>query len=324
MKKYIIFPLALLLITLGSCTDELNNQVVFSFTAVGENTSINDDTLVVNKSVPVIFSFEGNAENITFYSGELGHEYDKRGLTQTPVSDIDSCYLSFTNKPQFGTIPGTLKVYLSTAYPGMNLANKKTDSLSVINENWINLSDSCNISATSNVMSLSKVSLKSYVNSKITLAFRYKTVDNTAIQPTWQIGNLKIVVRNKKGAITTMSANDLGFSALDLLATENSYSSAGGTGIWDLTNVAATSSVMKIVFSGAGQALNDDWLVSTPKIATSRIPDKGIAVKSIATTVTTYQYTFNTPGIYKVGFHAVNHNFKYSSETGQTQIIKVK
>jgi hypothetical protein len=174
------------------------------------------------------------------------------------------------------------------------------------------------------VTNTTKISLKSHVNSKISLAFRYKTTDNTAIQPTWQIGNLKIVVRDKKGGVTTLSANDMGFTAMDLLTVTNPYSTAGGTGIWDLSSVAATSSVMKIVFSGAGQPLNDDWLVSTPKLATTRIPDTGVAVKSVSTTVTTYQYTFNTPGVYKVGFRAMNDNFEFHSEAGMTKIIRVK
>lgn len=318
------FSIILLLTALVSCSDQLNNPVDFSFTATSANSTVSGDTLVVSKAVPVVFTFGGNAEFISFYSGEVGHEYDKRELTQTPVTDIDSCYLTFTNKPQFGNIPGTLKVYLSTSFAGMNLTDKKTDSLAVLNHSWINLSDSCNLSTTNNVTNTTKISLKSHVNSKISLAFRYKTTDNTAIQPTWQIGNLKIVVRDKKGGITVLPANDLGFIALDLLTSTNPYSTAGGTGIWDMSSVAATSSVMKIVFSGAGQPLNDDWLVSTPKLATTRIPDTGVAVKSVATTVTSYQYTFNTPGVYKVGFRAMNDNFEFHSEAGMTKIIKVK
>ena len=318
------FSIILMLTALVSCSDQLNNPVDFSFTATSANSTVSGDTLVVSKAVPVVFTFGGNAEFISFYSGEVGHEYDKRELTQTPVSDIDSCYLTFTNKPQFGNIPGTLKVYLSTTFAGMNLTDKKADSLAVLNHSWINLSDSCNLSATNNVTNTTKISLKSHVNSKITLAFRYKTTDNTAIQPTWQIGNLKIVVRDKKGGVTTLSANDMGFTAMDLLSSTNPYSTAGGTGIWDLSSVAATSSVMKIVFSGAGQPLNDDWLVSTAKLATTRNPDTGVAVKSVATTVTSYQYTFNTPGVYKVGFRAINDNFEFHSEAGMTKIIKVK
>jgi len=322
MKHYI--SILVLVITLVACNDQLDNQVVFNFTTTAENSTVNGDTLIVDKDVPVTFNFDGNAEFITFYSGETGHEYDKRELTQTPAEDIDSCYLTFTNKPQFGNIPSTLKLYLSTSFGGMSLTDKKADSLAVLNENWIDLSDVSNLSVTNNVTNTSKVSLKSYIDSKIVLAFRYKTTDNTAIQPTWQITNLKIVVRDKKGAITTLPANDLGFSAIDLLASENPYSSAGGAGVWDLTSVAATTSIMKIVFTSAGQSLNDDWLVSTPKIATARIPDTGLAIKSIATSVSSYEYTFNTAGVYKVGFRAMNDNYKFRSETGQTQIIKVK
>lgn len=324
MNKNIYSLVLMLLALLTSCSDQLHNPVTFNFTATSDSSLVSGDTLIVKKSVPVNFTFSGNAEIITFYSGEPGHEYSKRYLTQTPLSDIDSCYLSFTNQPQFGNIPGTLKVYLSNTFPGLNLGTKSTDSTAVVNENWINLSDSANLSTTNNVQSRSIIQLRSYVNSKITFAFHYKTTDNTAIQPTWQIGNLKVFVRDRKGITTYLSANDLGFNALNMFSTTNPYSVAGGAGVWDLTNVASVSSVMKIIFSSAGAPLNDDWLISTPMIVTKRTPDTGFFVRSVATSVSSYQYTFKTPGVYTIGFQAINQNFEYSSETGQTKIIKVQ
>ncbi len=324
MNKNIYSLFLLLLVVFSSCSDQLHNPVVFGFTATSDSSSVSGDTLIVKKSIPVNFTFSGNAGIITFYSGEAGHEYFKRYLTQTPVTDIDSCYLSFTNQPQFGNIPGTLKVYLSTTFPGLNLKTKSTDSTAVMSENWINLSDSCNLSTTNNIQNKSKILLRSYVNSKITFAFHYKTADNTAIQPTWQIGNLKVIVRDKEGRVTYLSANDLGFCALNLFSTTNPYSVAGGAGVWDLTNVASASSVMKIVFSSAGAPLNDDWLISTPMIVTKRTPDTGFFVRSVATSVSSYQYSFKTPGVYTIGFQAINRNFEFTSEAGQTKIIKVQ
>ena len=324
MKNIISSFLTIALIVLTSCNDQLQQQVTFGFTASADSSSVSGDTLIVKMNKPVVFTFSGNAEIISFYNGDKGHEYSKRNLTQTPVSDIDSCYLSFTNKPQFGTIPGTLKLYLSTSFKGLVVNNKATDSLAVLNENWINLSDSCNISTVSNITNNSKISLLNYINSKITLAFLYKTIDNTAIQPTWQIGNLKITVRDKKGIITSFSANDIGFNALDMLNSTTPYSGAGGTGIWDLTSISAASSVMKIVYSSIGQPLNNDWIVSNPKIVTSRIADTGIAVKGLSNRVDVFQYAFTKPGVYNVGFQAINQNYSWYSETGKTMIIKVK
>ena len=180
--KYIIFSiLSVVLTVFSSCENQLEVPVNFDFTATSDGATYSGDTMIINSASVVNFTFNTNADMITFYSGENGHEYSKRNMTQTPVSDIDSCYLTFTNKPQFGNIPGTLKVYLSTSFKGLTLSNKSTDSISVLNENWINLTDSCNISTTNNVTNNSKISLKSYVNSKVTLAFLYNTTDNTAI-----------------------------------------------------------------------------------------------------------------------------------------------
>ena len=67
MKHYI--SIFILLITLMSCEDQLNNPVAFSFTATALNSTKNGDTLIVDKSFPVNFAFGGNAEFITFYSG---------------------------------------------------------------------------------------------------------------------------------------------------------------------------------------------------------------------------------------------------------------
>ena len=333
--KFSIYSLLIIsLALLTACNDQLQKEVIFGFTASSDGSTWSGDTLIVSKSTPVTFSFTGNAEIISFYSGETGHELSKRNLLQTAISDIDSCYLTFTNKPQFGTIPGSLKVYLSTKFQDLNLANKTNDSLwvdknkdslAIMNEKWIELTDSCNLSTVSNVTKTSKISLKSYAQSAITLAFLYKTTDNTTIQPTWQLANLKVVVRDKKGIVTSVPAGDFAFGALDILNFKKPYAvSTGLSGVWDLSNVAAASSLIKIVYSSIGQSLNTDWLISSPRILTSRVPDLAVAVKGISNRVDTYQYKFNTSGVYQVGFLAQNANYKYTSELTKSIIIKVK
>jgi hypothetical protein len=307
-----------------ACNDQLQQDVSFDFTVASDSSMWSGDTLVVKKNMPIEFTFSGNAEIITFYNGQKGNEYSKRNSTQTPVDEIDSCYLTFTNRPQFGNIPGTLKVYLSTTFNGLTMKDKKVDSLNILNENWIDLTELSNISNTSNVTNNSKISLMNYISSKMTLAFQYLTTDNSVIQPTWQIGNLRITVRDKKGIITTFSANDIGFNAFDMLKTTSPYSGAGGAGTWDLNSVSSSNSIIRIVFSSVGQAVNNDWLISNSKPFTTRIPDVGFAVKGLSNQVNVFKYSFDKPGVYNIGFQAINQNYSWYSETGKTMIVKVK
>ena len=51
---------------------------------------------------PVVFNFEGNADYITFWSGDVGHEYRYRDRTTVAIENIESCELSFGLAQAYG------------------------------------------------------------------------------------------------------------------------------------------------------------------------------------------------------------------------------
>ncbi|MDD2798063.1 MAG: DUF5017 domain-containing protein [Bacteroidales bacterium] len=324
MKNKIFCLLGFALIVFSSCQDQLSEKVNFNFTAVAENSTMSGDTMIVSKSTPVSFSFSGNADLITFYSGEAGHEYSKKDMTYVPLSELQSSYLTFTNMPQYGAIAGTLKVYISNTFTGMLLNNKKADSISLVTHNWTEITDLCNLSTTSAVIKTSSVDIKQYMGNKITLAFLYKPTDAVAIQPTWEIANLKVVSTLINGSINTVSAADIGFSALDMNNDTLPYRISGGAGVWDVTNIAAATPKIRISSTNLGQKLNNDWLVSKTALLSSRLTDKGVSVKGISNSISSYQYTFLKSGIFNITFEGRIQNFVSNSVQSKTIIIKVK
>jgi len=354
MKTKISFIIlsSLLLLFVG-CKDELTTGVNFSITAVSDSSRISADTLIVKKLKNVTFNFDGTPDFITFYSGEAGHEYNKRDLIYAPT---DSSKLSFTSYALNGTIPGTLKVYLSTSLTGLIgvkstdslytiLPVKKLDSISVASTNWIDITDSCHLVTASGTTSKVVIRLNSYIGKRITLAFKYKTTVNTETQPSWEIRSLKIVSKYTSGdslvltpaAIQSVAskqlATDITFRSLDILdntltKTLNPYTSSG-IGRWNLpTNGTATSPTpfvkLAISSTGAGLALNEDWLVSNPIPLNERTPDTGVGVKIMSLRVPSYSYSFSAKGVYKVTFVAQNNNSFANSEVVKTIIIKVE
>lgn len=311
-----------------SCENDLKQPVKFEVTASTASGALSGNAFSVAPGTPVKFNFTGDPDFITFFSGETGHEYSKRNLLETPVNEITST-LKFTAKPQYGVIPGTLKVLLSTNFTGligMPVTNKKADSLAVAKEQWINITDACTLPTVSNGTADAAVPLNDYLGKKLTIAFRYKTDQNTGVQPTWIITNLKIENKTTSGAVSSLMAGTMGFKALDMLSTTTPYKNDGGAGFWDLRNVARTSPdpEIRVASSPIGSPINDDWAISNPILINSRPGDTGVGIKKLAIDINTYTYTFNTAGTYVVTFVARNANYQASSEIVKEFTVTVK
>lgn len=104
MKTSRLYILLLPALAFASCTkelaeglDEVNVSVVTSGNVTAEGSII-----TVKKGTPVEFSFAGAPDFITFYSGEIGHQYVYRQRVETEESDIVSSKLKF-NIYQEGT-----------------------------------------------------------------------------------------------------------------------------------------------------------------------------------------------------------------------------
>ncbi len=325
-NKINILLLSCLFIVLSSCEDTLEKSVSLDIAVTTPTGTLSGNSFSVHTGEPVTFHFTGDPDFITFFSGENGHEYSKVNLFEIPVSEITST-LKFTAKPQYGVVTNTLKVFLSTNFTGLRglpVTNKQTDSLAIVKEKWIDITDACGLPTASNATSNAEIALKDYLGKKLTLAFRYKPEQNAAVQPTWIITNLRIENQTAT-AVSVLPASIMGFKALDMFSS-NTYKNDGGAGVWDLRNIARTTSdpEIRIASSPAGSPMNEDWLISNPIVINSRPGDKGIAIKKVSDDFPAYTHTFEKAGTYTVTFIARNENYKASSEVIRQFEITVK
>lgn len=320
-NKLIVF-LSLAILSLASCSDELDQKPKMDVKATASNSETIGDTLIVSSDETITFNITGNPDFITFFSGETGHEYSKRNQTEIPIDEIADAELRFTAFAQYGVIPNTMSVFLSTAYEGMfGVGNKNADSLRIEETSWIDITELCNLPTTSNGTSDVAIPLNEYLGKRLTIAFKYETHQNSATQPTWEMRNLNVVNKSKAtGVENQIPATSLGFGAFDMYESGNAaYTTGTGAGIWGIT-----SARLRISSSPVNAPLNKDWMISTPFVINSRLPDSGVGIKNIAdNNLPTYDYTYPNKGVYIVTFVARNSNFEHSHEIVKDLIIKV-
>lgn len=324
-KLYTIAILALLLLMAG-CDDRLKEDVKLDVSVVSEGSYKEGDILVVKKSTDVVFNFSGKPDFISFYSGETGHAYKHRTRTLLSEDEITS-ELKFSSFAQYGTIPGSFKVYLSTSFGEMSLdKNKQTDSLSIINHNWIDISDLCNLPIVSaTTLRDAVIPLDSYLGKRLNIAFQYKPLNNTTAQPTWEVQSLMIINKSKEdGSEASLLASTMGFTAFDMYASgQAAYQTGTTAGIWNVSNIAASPSKIRMQSSSIGADLNVDWLISKPIVINACTPDTGVGIKTITNSLNSYKYQYSKPGTYTITFVGRNSNFEASSEVVRELTIKV-
>jgi len=316
LKSVVVCGFFTLLLSFASCSNELEKELIFNYEITTSETQTIGDTLVIKKSLPLKFNLSGNYDFLSFYSGEIGHEYAKHDIKSYAKDDINTSVLSFDAKPQYGSIAGTLRVFISESFQGLQFYNTKLDSIAIATHNWVEITEQCNLPTTSTQVMQTSLSLVDYCDKDISLAFLYKTNQNTASQPTWEIKELKITNTLKNGTISVVKAVDLGFSALDMF---NLNGQTATSGVWILSNFAA----MSIKSSPVGAVMNEDWLISTPSKINRRLPDTAVAIGDIATTTETFSYKYSSAGIYNVTFVAKKANLENKSDNTKTLIVKV-
>lgn len=313
---------AFTLLAFASCNDELEQKVSMNVTATAENAKMDDNTLVIEKGRMVTFNISGNPDFITFYSGENGHEYAKRHLTETPIEEIKDANLAFTAFAQYGTVPNSMKVFLSTSFDGLRgKGNRDADSLTIDNTEWIDITASCNLPQKSNDTANVVIPLMDYMGKRLTVAFLYDPAQNAAVQPTWEMRRIRIESESVDGSISTLPASALAFSAFDMYAIpDNAYNSTVAAGTWGLKDKIT----LRISSSPTGQPINKDWMISQALVINGRQPDAGVGIKTISNNpITSYSHTYEKVGEYTVTFIAKNANFENTSEVIKELKIKV-
>lgn len=284
----------LLLFICASCSDLLED-IDFDVTLNSSNTYKVGD--------PVQFDFVGNPDYISFYSGEEGYNYDYINRTEAETTGLNA-YLEFdaTVERQTTQTLNALKILFSSDFSGLS-GDFETDSIKIMQTNWIDKSDECNFSSDRNVTVPVKLNVTEFLGTNTCVAFRYEGY--VAGQPKWIISNIRITMQYADGKeFTGMSPANMGFIPIDLYNRNNNpYLSSTALGRWDTSNPGVS---LVMTNTSTGQTDNLDYAISSPLLFNEVVPDKGIGIKDMRDRLAAYSYQFNQAGKYNVTFVAKN------------------
>ena len=228
---------------------------------------------------PVTFKFEGDPDNIVFWSGENGHRYEYRERTQ---ADCD-IFLDFTSYVRNGDAGKNLKICISTDFSGVY------DEANVKAATWTDISDRFRFSPGTDNYPSGELQLDEYLQTasaggNFFIAFRYTGGSNQWIVRSTDVD--RQTPENVRSSMADMSS--IGWQFVDCGNPDASWNFDGSRLYFDWNTGAGTD--------------NDDWAISGPLNASSVDPDTGTALKSLSTTMDEFTYTYNEPGIYKAVF----------------------
>ena len=334
MKNGIYCILAVMLPFVVACEQDLKQALEASVSVYSEDGHFVDDTLYVSPSSEVVFSFEGDPDVITFYSGETGKMYDRRNMTELPATSLTSG-ISVTFATQYGTTAGdTFSVYLSTDYDGLS-GEYDTDREMLENLiEWTDITQQCELPERANTggnngdgSSSVVIPLDDWLDyPDITVAFLYHT--DGSICPRWEVRNFMVASTDlDTGESSVLRPADVGFSPFhEAEEGADVYNSAtsNAEGRWRLTYMTdpAQDYLMGCHPSKTGVPTRS-WLISNPINLKSRTPDTGEAIKNITVYLDAYNYIYDAPGLYKATFVMKRANYRYTDEKVVNVYIRV-
>lgn len=319
MKKNLFIYIALFSASaaLISCQkDKVDNVENFNVYTAGSITTF-------RVGATVNFVLTGNPDNISFYSGEKGHEYEFRNRISRNDGDLR---FSFQTRAQnsacFAALAGgALKVYFSNNFPATFstltnavLANSQDSALLNNSNYWTDITNRFTIpgSGTASVYYPSgDTSLNDLITNPdfpCTIAFKMITAAHGSLST---------------NGITLGYMNF--YSKFPDTTVKHNLEPGGSTGkIWKTVNAAnsldsfyKTSTSLKYL-GGTASTYSEDWAVSTSYNVTAYPSDIGVPIKNISNNpLTTFSHRFTQPGTHKVVFVASNNRV-----SGRTEIVK--
>jgi len=282
MKPYFNLMILLSVFSLISCNHDLDVSTP-NFEISVQNTNIKvGDT--------VVFNFTGEADYLTFYSGETGHQ---NGFRDRIALTGGAPLLQFTSYLQNGNQRDSLRLLVSTDFKG-------TIDSTLVNYHWIDITDNAILSTGIDNTTSGSIDLSAFISEKPAyIAFKYVGKYNE-LQPqeTWTIKNLSVKYKIDSLNVFPIvsSIGDAGFISFDL---KN-----------PLKKWTQSSTQIQMAGGAAKTADNIDWIIIKPLILNQVNPDTGVAIMGISSKIDHYNYVFLKSGTYDVAFVCTNATVK--------------
>lgn len=296
MKKIVYIAVLTLLF---SCQHKVEFDRTFHITLDDGNTYLVGE--------PVRFNFNGNVDNILFYSGEPGSEYAYRDRYMLTKEEIESATLSLEIQTRYkgGEYNGGLDIYVTDQFYGLLWNNGPTDRATVQNmfdggmQGWRKLDY---------VAGASEEWIKlEYDVTGLT--------DNFAMAVHWHPGigewgkymmNLDLVVQPVSDVPSLIyDVKDLGLNVLNMPEGYKPYKTDSGNGYISFSSLEG-----EVGFMGSTTLTQqvDSWLFTIPSKIGRLEGDTGFVVKNLQNDVRSFEYRWETSGLYKVVFVCVDHS----------------
>ncbi len=323
MKKSTLILIVAGILPCVSCEDNNPDVPQLSVAVDTENaTGIDESGVpVFKKGSSVKFTFEGQADMITFYSGEPGMMYQHKDRTKLQGFP----FMQFNTQMENGNMPpGFLSVLLSSDFAGFT-KDKENDARNISDATWTDVTEQCNIPLTQTTQLSPRIDLSAYAGKPLYVAFRYNRPANTDF-PRYQIKNFRIQNEADGTAYEIMTTRNAGWTAFDFNAPANTdpYASTGGgtaTRIWDLRNATSDD---RISIGYNSQINNNDWAITAAIDLTSVSPDLGQGIKAYNDDrLKEFNYIFNTVGTFTVSFLTTNSRYSETETSLKEVTIRI-
>ena len=312
MKKTIIITAALM--AFCACEHDIERVTDFNVTLDAENTYIAGE--------PVRFNFDGEVDNVIFYSGETGSQYQYKDRYTVPAEDVLAANLDMDFQARYG-VAGALEIWVSKSFEGLNGADGAADRAAIQAmvdggmQGWTKLDyqEGASTKWTEQTFDLSE-----YVEN-FCIAFHWCPTDITATQRTyWINGSLSLEIADTDPS--KMDISEFGFKTVMMNEEiEDPYKKNAGNGSIILNNPGTGALIFQGVGANALPYALDGWAISTPAPLNRVANDKSVVIKNLQNYMNTYEYVWNKPGTYEVVF--VGTNSDYLSATAQVKTVTI-
>ena len=288
---------------------------------------VTTESLTYKKGDKVIFKFTGDANIISFYSGERQKQYSNRSGTVVDAKGAGAT-LSFTSAVSGGTqgvlsttVPPQLKVMASTNFNG------NYDFASVQAATWTDITSRFSYSTTTTFVTSTPVVVPAapvdisdliVTGKPLYIAYKYilqpQFVNGTARN--WQIQSFLVTSKKDIGASALPTIVDqpmAGFRLVEQNPLTPSRSAIIPTGTARVSLLGYLYDVLAPSIDPAGETWAISKGIDTEKILVA--PDPSLPIKNpVAVKMTQYEYIYATAGTYTATFVASNNNLEGGKE----------
>ncbi len=318
MKTKYILPISAAILALGAMSCEhkdIYEPLDFSVRLSEANTYRAGD--------PVTFVFEGNADFITVWCGDTGHEYRHRDRTSVALEDIESCILEMDIRQQYGDAKAevnNLDIFAGNHFAGLVGSDAVADRATVETLAASDMSEWTPLEFTPN--RANKIETYTYDITSFADNFGFALHyhhDPDKNMRTYHL-NPQIRVKIKGYASKVYKFETMSFVSFSMAKqhAEDPYiHNVAGNGIVKFSgqpNSISGSDIAYQGFNAGNQPPIDQWVFMNPMALNIISPDTGTNVKGVADDVRSYDYIYKTPGTYTATFIVSKGNYQGESE----------